>query len=668
MYKFLTQWLPLIIIVILITIFLLFMWAGTGNEKRKYDNESKRDSNYQTDYSRLIQIYEFLSRFPLTSKSTNQLMDIISGLSMYNNLEQRVETARLAGMSYLICLAISTATIVLTDGNLIICISALVLALAFRRDFVNKRLQKKRLSFWLDLQKTMSSLQQEYERTMSITTAFNMCQAEDTTKYMIANIENILKSSDPEGALTHFYNNNPFHICIRLANLCYNTFKYSAKYIEKEGTDSFIDGLDSLLFDIQTEIDLAIEEKRKFYKVEKLPLVGLLFAFIAPWYLQSRFYGLRYYFNDGFGFISSIFSMLIIVGSYIIATRLNDKDKSQEDVTAWELKRFEDVDYSNKWRNRAGDSRYRSFELLIEQSLSYLTPPMIMFRKTIYGLSGLVISICMILGYLYIERQSLLTNFETIPEAVMTELETNYEDYNFVIKKVYDDENLKTTEDIKVSLYTAGWNLTDAEIEVMSNQIMNNKDRMNSLGFSPIHLFIAFIVMIIFYNIPELLLKRRAKLVRQEAKIEVLLLQSVVCQLMYTPLKLNDYLMFFSSISRLYAGEHLRCYIEHFNNPQYLKDQAYKMFDNDYYVLMEQLYTLYNSSTPPQIFRTTASKRRYLAQKNLESRREALSVNYSWLSALLNAALLSPVILQILLPMATFVSEALKQYSTMMPQ
>lgn len=662
------KWIPLGIIIIISSIYALIMWAGTGSAKRRYDEERRKDANYQTDYSRLIQVYEFLSRFPLTSKSTNQLHDIIAGLSMYNDLEARLETARIGALSYLMTIVIVTLAIVITNGELTICTAVFVLSLAFRRDMVNKRLRKKRLKFWQELYTTIVSLQQEFQRSKSLTTAFGMHQSEPTTKYLMRNIEYITKAEDPESALTYFCANNPFHICIRLAYLCYNTHLYSPVYIEKEGVDSFTDGLDSLLQDLLIEIDLASEEKKKFYIVEKLPLIGFLFLFGGPSFMTGYFPGLRYYYDDGFGFASLIISMVTVLGAYTLATRLNDKDSSQEDVTYWEIKKFEDTDYSNKWRNRAGDKRVKKFTTLIDQSLSYLTPAMVMFRKTLCSIIFLVLSIALCVGYIIVERRSLEKNFETIPETVITALESNYTDYNFIIKKSYvKDSGINTKDEMKAYLMSQGWNLSDSDIELLSNQVWLNKERLAVTEFQWWHLMIGFFCMCIGYYLQEMLLSRRAKLVQFEAKSEVLLLQSVVCQLMHTPLKLRDYLIFFSSVSRLYMDMHLLCYIWQFNHPQFIKEQAYKMFDPEYYLLMEQLYSLHSDMKPTQIFRQTASKRKYLAGKFLKAREETLADNYRWLSAFLKASLLIPVILQVVLPLASFVGKALEQYSSMMP-
>lgn len=667
MNSFLLLWLPLSIIVIICSVFMWVMAVSTGFGKRKYDEEKMMDEDLQTDYSRLVQVYEFLSRFPLTSKSTNQLHDIMSGLSIYNDLEQRVETARIAGMSYLLCIAVLAIVFTVSNSNLIFSTAAFVLVISFRRDFVNKRLRKKRLGFWQDLLITITSMQQEYQRSKSLSASFSMCQAEASSRFLLSNIEAILKSEDPDGALTYFCANNPFHICIRLAYLCYNTHRYSAVYVEREGADSFVTGLDTLLFDLQTEIDLATTEKKKFYTVEKLPLVGLVLSFAGPWFMQKYFTGLRYYYNDGFGFLSGIIALTVVVGAYIIATRLNDKDRSQEDVTAFEINYFHSDDNRARWNDRIGGRMFR-FERLIEKSLSYLTPEMLMLRKVVYSLSLFLLTIILCISYVLIEKKSLETNYKTLPESAMEMLETNYEDYNFVVKKAYSDKDIKTEEDMYVYLNSQGWNLSDTELRLMAAQTASNKAKINTLGFTPIHLFLAFIVMLIGFNIPEIMLERRAKMVQIEAKSEVLLLQAVVIQLMYTPLKLKDYLIFFSSISRLYASTHLYCYVRQFNFPEDIKKAAYTMFDAQYYLLMEQLYTLHSSMKAPQIFRETASARRYLAQKYLIMREEALAVNYSWMSALLKAALLVPVVLQIVLPLASFVSEALQQYSSMMPQ
>jgi hypothetical protein len=156
-------------------------------------------------------------------------------------------------------------------------------------------------------------------------------------------------------------------------------------------------------------------------------------------------------------------------------------------------------------------------------------------------------------------------------------------------------------------------------------------------------------------------------MVEVEAKTEILLLQSVAVQLMHTPLKLKDYLLFFASISKLYATTHLLNFILQYNTPEALRESSYRVRDPNYYQMMEKLYTLHSNGKAPDVFRETAGTRKYLAAQFRVYREEALERNLGILKMLLYAALLAPVFLQIVLPLASFVMEALEQYMTMLP-
>jgi hypothetical protein len=638
-----------------------------SSTKRKYTEEQMRDENYQTDYTRLLSLYNFFVRFPLTSKSTNQLKDILSGLSLYNDIEQRAEVARISSMSYLLTVVVISAVVVATEGNLLFCIASFIVILAFRRDFVNKRLSKMRLKFWKELLVTLTSLQQEYMRTRSLNNAMTSAQVQPSTQYMMGNLEYMMKSEDPEGSLNYFCTNNSYHVCIRLAYLIYTTSLFSAAYIEKEGIDSFVDGLDSLIADLTIDIDIAAKEKKKFYTAEKLPLVGLILSFAGPWFLEQYFPGLRYYYNDGFGFLCKIISLACVVGSYMIATRLNDHDRSQEDIAPWELRYFQNPKNYTKWWARCG-SRETRFNIILERSLSYLHAPALMMRKAIYGISGLFIGVALCVGYTLVEEWSLTTNYRTVPQTIMDAISAQYEDYNIIFETAYNDPSLVDETQYLTYVKSIGVNLSEVDAGILAKQLSENKAKILKISITPMFLLIGLFVMFITYNLPDLLLNRRAKMIDYEAKFEVILLQAVVCQLMYTPLKLKDYLIFFAAVSRLYKGAHMLNYVRHFNSPQYIKEDAYKMRDPNYYLLMEQLYTLHSTLTPMQVFRQTASQRKYLSGKLLESREEALEANYAWLKALTNAGLWVPVILEIILPVASFVMETLSQYMSMIPE
>lgn len=665
MGDFLLIWLPLGIIVFVALIFTVTLATATSSSKGKFDEEASKDENFKTDYSRLINIYEFLTRFPLTSRSTNQLFDIISGLSLYNNVEQRAETAKLAAASYVIMIVALTTTIVFTGAEPIASVAAFVIAVTIRRDFVNKRLLKKRTKFRDELLSTLMSLQQEYIRRKNLKVAIIQCESTELTRFLMTNVENIVNTEDPDAALNYFCLNNPYHICVRLANLCFNTFKYNAHFDDLKGADTFVTNMDEIIADLIRDIDLANEEKKKFHSVEKLPLFGLVIAFAAPMFMVSQIPGLRFFYNTGLAWVIQVATIAMVLFAFVRAIKLNDFDDAREDVTVWELKRWASDKWKNKWEARAARKKYY-LQDLIQRSLSYLTPGMVHFRRTLFGLIGLTLTLAVFTTFLYMQRQGIMGDFRDLPENTLEMLDLHFPDYGItitshVLQPVHRGSVVMTYYEIQHWVESQSWNLTASEIEIMAAQIYNNQNNLLGTGPRLWWLLVAFVVMLVGFYVPIYTLKKRIKLVERETKFEVVLLQSVVVQLMHTPLKLKDYLLFFSSISKLYATTHLYSYIRQFNHPEDLKEAAIKMSDNNYYQIMEQMYSLHSSMTPRALFRETAANRKYLAEKILAMNKEHLEKSYIQMSMLLKASLFVPIITQIIVPLGTFVIETLIQ-------
>ena len=662
-------YLPALIIFLMCMAFAFILSIATSTSKRKFDENAKLDGEYNLSYAKLINIFEFLSRFPLTSKATNQLRETIAGLSLYTDERQRAETGRIAAISYLLCIGLLSIVLILTQANRVISVGCFVLVMAFRRDFVNKRLLRQRLRFMEDLQITITSLKGEYERSLSLHKSLGNCQMEESTRFIMSNVEFVVKSDDPDGQLSYFCYNNPYHVCIRFAHLCYNISKYGATWDERIGADSFITNLDEIQFDLRTDIDFIKQEKKRFHRVEKLPLIGLILSFLGPWFMSMYIPGLRFFYNDGFGFLAGIISVVVIVVGYVAATRLNDQDRTHEDVTRWEIQRFEDERFSNRWNSRVGEFRGPIYKKLIDESLSYLTPAMLHLRTCIFGLVGFVFAIAAIVGYIFVEREAIRNNYQNVPDATMALIAQHHEDYNMVLRiGVLEALEPMDEEAIAQLITDQGWNLTEIEIGLLAAQLHSNQLRIAGVNFSILHLLFALLVMMGSYFVPILLLKRRKKMVELEAKTEVLLLQAVAVQLMHTPLKLKDYLLFFASISRLYTTTHLLNFILQYNNPEAIRESAYRVRDPNYYQLMEKLYSLHSSGKAPNLFRDTAGTRKYLSHQYTMYRQEILDNNLGILKMLLYASLLAPVFLQMVVPLAVFVFEALEQYMTMLPK
>jgi hypothetical protein len=77
------------------------------------------------------------------------------------------------------------------------------------------------------------------------------------------------------------------------------------------------------------------------------------------------------------------------------------------------------------------------------------------------------------------------------------------------------------------------------------------------------------------------------------------------------------------------------------------------------------LYTLRADKVAPEIFRETERRREYLFGKVLEVREEKLKTNYQILSILLWVALLVPLTLEVIIPLAQFSYTSISQYSNL---
>lgn len=666
MLNFFMVILPTIIILIISLVFMVLM-KSTSYGKGRNQDDLKYDADYSVDYSRILHIYEFLARFPLTSKSTNELRELVSGLSIYTVVEQRVEVARLLGMSYVQTVAVLTVVLTLTDGNIVFSIASIVIMFAFRRDSVNKKLKKIRLQFWKDLEITLISLQSEYQRSKNLDLAFQFCRTTSKTRFVLSQIEQILQADNKEAALEKFNQSTTYDVLQRFSYLCYASSEFGVAHVEKEGTNTFITGIDQLITSLKTDIDILTEEKNKFYKVEKLPLVGLALSFYMPVFMGMNIPGLRFFYEDGVGFLISVIVVIVIISAYLFTIRINDTDRTYVDIALYEIHWMERPKFRRYWSRVVGDKSRISYEKQIRESLSHLKPEILQVRKTIYAFTLFTFVLLVISMYLNIERTNLRENYRTIPEEIQETLSNWHEDHHMVFKQVVTDKDA-TYESTRQLLVDQKWVLSEAELDTVTIELMNNNARLQKTLLTPLHFVIAFVVGIIGFNIPHLMLYRRKIMVQNEAKLEIMLLQSIVVQIMHTPLKLKDYLIFFAAVSKLYKFTHLYSYVRQFNHPEDLKDLNSAMPNTDYYSLMENLYSLHSDMTPPEVFRETENNRKYLFAVYTKKRHEIQARNLTLCMVVLNVALAAPILLQVVAPLAIFAMDSLNQYAGMIPQ
>lgn len=624
----------------------------------------EREEESQVEYARLINLFELLSKFPLTSKGTNQLHDLIASLGVYTIVEQRVETARLLLTSYMILITSFVLVYFITD-DLIFRVGAILVALVFRRDFINKKLRKERLAIWEDCYRSMASLKNEWERLHSVQKAFNKTIVEDKAKLIFSSITSLFKSKQPTADLAYFNQNNPNQILQRFADLCFNSFYFGVSESPLTNVDTFTSNMDVIMRDLQVDIDLAKKEKKKFYIAEKLPLLALGIAALAPGFLTSRYPGMHYFYNGALGYIAIIVSVLMIAVGYFVASTLNDSDRPIDDTFDFEVKLFLRPKFKSFWENRVPKFN-KPNEDLINDSLSYLSQAQLKFRRVYMSIIMGVIALTLTIVYVIVLQKTSVVDLAQLPEETMKTIQETYSSPDEFAKKFVLDTEIKNKQEMIDALSTEGLNANEVTLDLVSNILLENRAAYLDARYSPLFLFIVLVAMILGYNIPSILLNRRKKLVNVEVQYEILVLYAVVVQMMYTPLKLRDYLKRFVYISKLYPKTHLDCYVQQFNNPLFIKQSAIKMSNPQYYDFMEKLYTLRSDKVPQEVFREIERKREYLFGRVLELREEKLEINYKILTIVVWAVLITVVTLQVIIPLAQFSMAAINQYGGLM--
>lgn len=633
-------------------------------ERGKDNNYFQAEEEAQIEYGRLINLFEMFSKFPLTSKGTNQLQDLIASLGVYSIVEQRVETARLLLTSYVMLITSFVLAYFLTD-DLILRVGAIIVAVIFRRDFVNKKLRKERLAVWEDCYRSMTSLKNEYERLGDVQKAFNKALVEEKARRIFASVQGLFKSTKPTADLAYFNQNNPSQILQRFADLAFNSYYHGVEISPLTQVDTFTSNMDIIMRDLQVDIDLAKKEKKKFYVAEKLPLVALAIAAFAPGFLTSRYPGMSYFYSGALGYVAIIASVLLITIGYYWATNLNDSDKPIDDRFDFEIKWFLKPKFKDFWVRRLPKFNVPN-EKLLNESLSYLTPEQLKFRQVYTSLILGITTLAITIVYVIVLQNTAALDLGQVPQETMKLIQEKYDSPDEFATKYVMNNELQTKEQVIEALTEEGFELDDVTLDVVSDILLENREDYLNATYSPLYLFAVLGMMILGFNVPGMLLKRRKKLVDVEVRFEILVLYAVIVQMMYTPLKLRDYLKRFTYISKLYPKTHLDCYIQQFNSPEFIKGKAEDMRNPQYYDLMEKLFTIRKDKVPKEVFREIERKREYLYSKVLEYREEKLDMNYNILKIITFGVLLAVITLQVIIPLAQFSMTAFQQYSGFM--
>lgn len=556
---------PIPLIVVMASIILLGILVIVFGSKPRREQSAATEKAFR-------QIYGVLSSNFLTSGRILKIVDRLSALSIYNRQEMQMMAVKYFLMSTSISVALVVAAFILFSDtvSILICIT---FAIVINTVLIDKQVEKINRKVYSGLKSAISSIRQEYLRLGSVTEAVGEADIPIILRKPFDSIYQILTSADGELLLLKFYESTPFRSIQTLAGICFN-INNSGDDKDEYGQSNFVQALTMLSSDINSEIQRLHYMKKKFGVIEYLTLAPIFAMTIIESFFIDTMPGTALIYNGLIGYLGRTITLILCAVCYTIVANVNSSQSVKEDdrspITQSLLKneKFRQFIYNIEPKN----AKRRKLERKLHNALSKKGPEHIYTEKVLISTVALIFSIIAMLSIVSMAKEyysnstdqlSLVADdsMEDIPKETILEMDQEYID---AMNAGYQYGEMELNEVVKGYMP----NLSDLQVQ---DQVSRMENKYNSLQSAYLHwyyLVICFVISILCWFIPELLLKFRTMLVKTEAEDDFLQLQTLMAILMNMNIDTLDAIYQMAEHSRIHKDMLIYCYHSYPSNPE----------------------------------------------------------------------------------------------------
>lgn len=593
--------------------FVIFSYFVFKNRSTSLSYKKRAKIIPKTPY---LYLFRWFSRFFLTKNGITKLHRNISSLSIYTYIESRILTVKMYINGIFLYLAL-ILVFALLFKNVVYFLICMIFAVVVREQFFFKRIDKIRFQLLQEELNMLASLRQEYVRTRSVTEAFESVNRGKYIERAVTEIHNALCAIDAEEKLEAFNVSTPLQTLQTLATISY-IVENRGDAETQNGTSIFSTAIDMIADEVRMDIRKERTKKQLFGTIEFIPVVPI-FA-IAPLsaVLKRLVPGTSYIYDGSMGFI---FTLIILscslVGYYIITNITRSGATQYDDRTIFDRKLMSYIQvrrFIARIRPRDQNVLKAKFKLL-RSSLSRNNIDYLYLRKAYLCIGSFFISLFLIFAYLIVGRTAIVNNISGNSATGVSNLTVEEQE----MLRIMDDKFLKTfsgppvDEQLEEFIKECMPNSKASVVSEQMTRLHNKYNQFHNMVFKWWMIWICFAVSLVAYNIPETILKRRAKMIMAESEEDCLQLQTTIAIMMNTSTDTLELLECLYKNSRVFKSILIDCYQNYVMDPyQALRIAKSKAQLPEFRNMMDKLSLTVTQITIAEAFSDLVSERSHM--------------------------------------------------------
>ena len=503
-------------------------------------NSFSKDVIYQ-------KLYITYSKIPYIKTYVNKLRRRLEIVNVEDEYATRRDTAKILTRVLIILIPIVILSIILTSSNYllmsIILIFELFMVDAFvdgQCDSLDNKLLKEQLDFFAEIRHA-------YHEYNMVEEAIYQISQDDEKKISRQGekIYEVLIADDPETELEKYYDVAPNAYLKEFAGISYLTKEFGDRKVDKSSL--YLKNVNNITEEMQIEI---LKRDKIDYVFQSLSLISivpvLLLEPLKNWSVENFSFTQDFYCGKP-GMLVQIFVILLTVVCYLLLRKVKNNGSTDRQATnqenPWQAKVYKNPigkKITDMFLPKKGTKEYIKVQKLLKDSASKTKMEWMYVNKIATAVVLFIVSFILMIqlhqiaiDWVYTEPTTEydliggLTDREKIEAEELTKADNE-------ILDIFRGKLNTTKQQIEVEVRKSEYfkDLKEKQIENAVGRIFDKLNVINSEQIKWFELLIAFVIMIIGYMSPTLLLKFQYKIRLMEMEDEVMQFQTIILMLM----------------------------------------------------------------------------------------------------------------------------------------
>lgn len=553
----------LIVLVLLFAaaLFAILYMSTTYLQRQKRMSERQKFQKYNKRF-------RFYYDFVLTRQTFRKIHGQIGGLSVYNFMEARVMTVKFYERSMLSAVVMFLIGFI-GLGDLVSGIVLMMFSSVMLNTTVNKRIDDVNFSCLKSTSQLLLSIRECYTRVRNVPDAINDAKCPTLLQRTVDNIYLICTANDAQERLNRFYQECPNRILRTLATTCYIRSDTGEEDLDHS---PFKDGLGLIKDEVDMEVRRQVNQRLMFNALDKLPFIPLFLYPLIKMFYVNMISATAAVFESAVGYVIKLVVVLTCFACYYVLSTMNNASVARTDdrlLSLVHLMQNHKIERFARTLVIRNNKKRLALEKKLDGCISQKDIQYFYFEKFVFSfvvcVASIIFSIMITISARSSVYNSLAASTMSVTLTYTPEQEKLVREYDAQVLAMDACPSEEELTDRFQDIFVKGSSL------VIESQVQRIKDKYRNYHNLHYHWWYAFIYIACWFAgwfIPNILLGLRAKLVKSEAELDVLQLQTIIAILMDTNLDTLSVIYWLAKSSDIHKDILTFCYHEYVRDPE----------------------------------------------------------------------------------------------------